>query len=126
MKRIPELRFNLLSIRKLDNEGYDNSFSANEWKLKKGSMVVAKGKRNSNLYIVQLGVSKCYINTCDNDSSSEFWYKCLGHMSERSLSILANKNVLYGVSDAKLRKCSHCLASKQRRVSFMSSEPKRK
>jgi hypothetical protein len=30
----------------LDNEGYDNSFSGNEWKLKKGSMVVAKGKKN--------------------------------------------------------------------------------
>ena len=47
-------------------------------------------------------------------------------MSEKGLSILAKKNVLNGVSDAKLRKCSHCLAGKQRRVSFMSSEPKRK
>ncbi|WJX48823.1 hypothetical protein P8452_35337 [Trifolium repens] len=126
VKHIPELRFNLLSVGKLDNEGYDNSFSGNEWKLKKGSMVVARGKRNSNLYVVQLGVSKCYINTCDNDSSSELWHKRLGHMSEKSLSILAKKNVLNGVSDARLKKCSHCLAGKQRRVSFMSSEPKRK
>ncbi|KAK2410217.1 putative mitochondrial protein [Trifolium repens] len=89
-------------------------------------MVVARGKRNSNLYVVQLGVSKCYINTCDNDSSSELWHKRLGHMSEKGLSILAKKNVLNGVSDARLKKCSHCLAGKQRRVSFMSSEPKRK
>lgn len=119
MKHILELRFNLLSIGKLDNEGYDNSFSANEWKLKKGSMVIAKGKRNSNLYIVQLGVSKCCINTCDNDSSSELWRKRLSHMSEKGLSILAKKNVLYGVSDAKMRKCSHHLVSKQRRFLYV-------
>ncbi|WJX13388.1 hypothetical protein P8452_03779 [Trifolium repens] len=98
VKHIPELRFNLLSVGKLDNEGYDNSFSGNEWKLKKGSMVVARGKRNSNLYVVQLGVSKCYINTCDNDSSSELWHKRLGHMSEKAKTSFP----------------------------FMSSEPKRK
>ncbi|GAA0152799.1 hypothetical protein LIER_37564 [Lithospermum erythrorhizon] len=57
-KHIPDLRFNLLSVGKLDDEGFENSFSRDEWKLKKGSMVVAKGKRLSNLYVVQLGVSK--------------------------------------------------------------------
>lgn len=50
----------------------------------------------------------------------------MGHLSEKGLSILAKKNVLYGVFDAKLRKCSHCLAGKKKRVFFMSSEPKRK
>lgn len=67
-----------------------------------------------------------YINTCDNDSSYELWHKRLDHMSEKCMRILEKKNVLYGVSDEKLRNCSHCLAGKQRRVSFMLSEPKRK
>jgi hypothetical protein len=35
VKHIPGLQFNLLSVEKLDNEGYDNSFLDNEWKLKK-------------------------------------------------------------------------------------------
>lgn len=88
--------------------------------------MVAKGKRNSNLYIFQLGVSNSYINTCDNDNSSELWHKRLGYMSGEDLSILENKNVLYGVSDAKMRKCSYCLVGKQRQVSFMSFKLKRK
>lgn len=119
MKHVPELRFNLLSTRKLDNEGYDNYLPGNEWKLKKGSKVVDKGKRNSNLYIVQLGVSKCYINTCDNDNSYELWHVRLGHMSEKGLSILEKKNVLYGISDSKLRKYFPFLMGKKRRLFFM-------
>lgn len=50
----------------------------------------------------------------------------LSHMSEKGLNILAKKNVFYGVSDEKLRTCSHCIVGKQILVSFMSSEPKRK
>ena len=74
--------------------------------------MVAKGKRNLNLYVVQLRVLKCYINTYDNDSSFELWHKSLGHISENGLSILEKKNVLYGVSDAKLRKYLHYLTGK--------------
>ena len=89
-------------------------------------MVIAKGKRQANLYIVRTGISKCYINTCENDSSSELWHKRLGHMSEKGLAILTKKNMLSGVSDVHLKRCSHCLAGKQRRVSFRSSAPMRK
>lgn len=74
--------------------------------------MVAKGKRNSNLYTLQLGVSKWNINTCDSDNSSELRHKHLDHMSDKGLSNLAKKNMLYGVSYENLRKCSHCLASK--------------
>lgn len=126
VKHIPDLRFNLLSVGKLDDDGYYNSFSGDEWKLKKGSMVIVKGRRHSNLYIVRTGISKRYINTCEDDSSSELWHKRLSHMSEKGLSILAKKNVLSGISNVQLKRCPHCLAGKQRRVSFKSSAPTRK
>lgn len=126
VKHIPNLRFNLLSVGKLTDEGYCSSFLGNEWKLTKGSMLVAREKKCSNLYVAKFEISKYYMNTCENDSSSELWHQRLGHMSEKGLSILAKKNVLSGVSNARLKQCLHCLAGKQRRVSFKSSESKRK
>ena len=54
------------------------------------------------------------------------WYKRLGHMSEKGMSLLSKRNVLSGVHDVHLKKCSHCLAGKQNRVSFKSHPPSRK
>nr|GEY22327.1 retrovirus-related Pol polyprotein from transposon TNT 1-94 [Tanacetum cinerariifolium] len=41
-------------------------------------------------------------------------------MSEKGMSILSKKNVLSGVHDINLKKCSHCLAGKQTRRAFKS------
>ena len=37
----PEMRLNLISVGKLDDKGYCNTFSEGKWKLTKGSLVVA-------------------------------------------------------------------------------------
>ncbi|GJS93442.1 retrovirus-related pol polyprotein from transposon TNT 1-94 [Tanacetum coccineum] len=39
------------------------------------------------------------------------------------MSILSKKNVLSGVHDINLKKCSHCLAGKQTRLAFKSRSP---
>ncbi|GJV14657.1 putative RNA-directed DNA polymerase [Tanacetum coccineum] len=44
-------------------------------------------------------------------------------MSEKGMSILSKKNVLSGVHDINLKKCSHCLAGKQTRLAFKSRSP---
>ncbi|GJX84109.1 putative RNA-directed DNA polymerase [Tanacetum coccineum] len=56
----------------------------------------------------------------DNDDMIELWHKRLGHMSEKGMSILSKKNVLSGVHDINLKKCSHYLAGKQTRGAFKS------
>ncbi|GKB32555.1 putative RNA-directed DNA polymerase [Tanacetum coccineum] len=47
------------------------------------------------------------------------------HRSSKGMSILSKKNVLSGVHDINLKKCSHCLAGKQTRLAFKSSSPLR-
>nr|GFD31001.1 retrovirus-related Pol polyprotein from transposon TNT 1-94 [Tanacetum cinerariifolium] len=51
---------------------------------------------------------------------TKLWHKRLGHMSEKGMSILSKMNVLSGVHDINLKKCSHCLAGKQTRRAFKS------
>ncbi|GJW49182.1 retrovirus-related pol polyprotein from transposon TNT 1-94 [Tanacetum coccineum] len=50
--------------------------------------------------------------------TESYGIKRLGHMSEKGMSILSKKNVLSGVHDINLKKCSHCLAGKQTRCDF--------
>ncbi|TXG70578.1 hypothetical protein EZV62_005513 [Acer yangbiense] len=126
VKHIPDIRLNLISAGKLDDEGFCNTFSDGHWKLTKGSMIVARGKKCSSLYFMQAKVSDCIINTVDNESTTELWHRRLGHMSEKGLMVLAKKNLLSGMKNAPLKKCAHCLAGKQNRVAFKTSPPSRK
>ena len=51
LKHVPDVRLNLLSVGKLCDENYNNSFAGDSWKLTKGSMVVGRGTKHSTLYI---------------------------------------------------------------------------
>ncbi|GKE95032.1 putative RNA-directed DNA polymerase [Tanacetum coccineum] len=72
------------------------------------------------LYMTHPKISKSIVNAIDNDDMTELWHKRLGHMSEKGMSILSKKNVLSGVYDINLKKCSHYLAGKQTRRAFKS------
>ena len=45
VRHVPNIRFNLISIGRLDDEGFTNSFCESKWKLTKGSLVVTRGKK---------------------------------------------------------------------------------
>ena len=53
VRHVPDIRLNLISTGKLDDEGYDNKFGDGIWKLTKGSLVVAKCKKTHTLYSMQ-------------------------------------------------------------------------
>ncbi|KAG8370165.1 hypothetical protein BUALT_Bualt14G0088900 [Buddleja alternifolia] len=125
VKHIPSVRLNLLSVGKLCGEKYDSLFSGDTWKLCKGVMVLARGKQHSNLYLTRAKVIRDSVNAVESndriiesDDKTELWHRRLSHISEKGLDCLAKKNVLHGVKRAKLEKCAHCFAGKQRRVSF--------
>ena len=126
VKHIPDIRMNLISTGKLDDEGFCNTFRDSQWKLTRGSMVIAKGKKSSSLYLMQARVIDSSINAVDDDSTVELWHNRLGHMSEKGLMILAKKNLLSGMKKGSLKKCAHCLAGKQTRVAFKTLRHTRK
>ncbi|KAK8527579.1 hypothetical protein V6N12_054785 [Hibiscus sabdariffa] len=126
VRHAPDIRLNLISAGRLDDEGFCNTFSDGQWKLTKGSLVVARGKKSSNLYLMKASTSRDTVNMTVNDSSTELWHKHLSHMSEKGLNCLAKKNQLSRLKNATLKNCAYCLAGKQRRVSFSSRPPHRK
>jgi transposase InsO family protein len=126
VKHIPDIRLNLISVGKLDDDGYCSTFHNGQWKLTRGAMVVTRAHKFSTLYMLQAKLSKGIINAMDDESSTELWHKRLAHVSEKGLEILAKKNLLSGMKSAPLKKCTHCLAGKQNRVSFKSSPSTRK
>ncbi|KAK8548084.1 hypothetical protein V6N12_061007 [Hibiscus sabdariffa] len=70
----------------LDDEGIFNTFSDVKWKLTKGSLVVARRKKSSNLYLMQVSNSRDIVNVTVNDSSTELWHKRLRKQRRVSFS----------------------------------------
>ncbi|GLT31041.1 hypothetical protein SLA2020_058080 [Shorea laevis] len=97
-----------------------------KWKLTKGSFVVARESKSSNLYLMQDSISSGSINVVGKDESSELWHKRLSHLSAKGIDCLAKKEVLSRLKEAKLEKCIHCLVGKQKRVSFKNHPPSRR
>ncbi|GJV38920.1 putative RNA-directed DNA polymerase [Tanacetum coccineum] len=123
VKHVSDMRLNIISTGLLDEDGYHNSSGNGLWKVILGSLIVVREKRESKLYMTHSKISKSIVNAVDNDDMTELWHKRLGHMSEKGMSILSKKNVLSGVHDINLKKCSHCLAGKQTRLAFKSRSP---
>ena len=51
VRHIPDLRRNLIFVGQLDDEGHAILFVVGTWKVTKGSMVLACGKKTSTLYM---------------------------------------------------------------------------
>ncbi|KAK2998010.1 hypothetical protein RJ639_025476 [Escallonia herrerae] len=86
---------NLISVSGLDREGYFVAFGEKQWKVIKGSMVVARENQKTTL-----------------------WHHRLGHLSESGMKILHSKNALPGMKNIQLDFCEGCVYGKQKRVSF--------
>ena len=126
VKDVPKMRFNLISIEKFDDEGYNNYLGGGQWKLCKGSLILARGKKISTLYMTDARLVKGDAVVVENENSTELWHKRLGHMNEKGLQILAKEQLLPNNKGMALMPCTYCLIEKQRRVSFEKSSSSRK
>ncbi|RDX79127.1 hypothetical protein CR513_40483, partial [Mucuna pruriens] len=101
VKHAPNVRFNLIFVHMLDDGGYDNHFGYGKWKLTKDSA-----------------------NAMDMETS--LWHQSLSHITKKGLNCLAKKDMLPGLKNIELEKCSHCMVGKQIRISFRKHPPLRK
>ena len=53
VKHDPDIPLNLISVGQLDDDGYHNDLCNGQWKLAKGSLILARGRKHSNLYVTQ-------------------------------------------------------------------------
>jgi hypothetical protein len=85
VRHISNLRLNLISGDVLDKDGFKHYLGGGEWKLNKGSMIVAIGKSCNSLYRTQAKVLKNGLNAVQAGNFVNLWHQRLGHMSEKGL-----------------------------------------
>ena len=56
VQHVSDIRLNLISIGKLDDEGYESYFGKQRWTLTKGSLVMTRGKKTKSLYTTEAKV----------------------------------------------------------------------
>ncbi|CAN0916956.1 Retrovirus-related Pol polyprotein from transposon TNT 1-94, partial [Linum grandiflorum] len=112
VRHVPDMRLNLISVDKLDCEGYCHIFNNGQWKLTKGALVVARGKKESKLYVTEAKISLEAANSTEIVDTVALWHKRLGHKSEKSMVKLARKKAILGLDQVHLERCVDCLAGK--------------
>ena len=112
VKHATDIPLNLISVGQLDDDSYHNDLFNGKWKLTKGSLILARGRKHSNLYVTQGSILGNYINLVESETLSELWHRRLSHMSERGITCLDKKNLLAGMKQTKVKRYVHCLAGK--------------
>jgi hypothetical protein len=77
----PSLEKNLISMGQLDDEGYDITFKYKKWKVSRGAMIMAHGKKTGSLYMTTNACGSIAVATSKEDPN--LWHQRLGHMSEK-------------------------------------------
>ncbi|KAE8735455.1 hypothetical protein F3Y22_tig00000340pilonHSYRG00428 [Hibiscus syriacus] len=116
VRHIPGLKRNLISVGQLDGEGYSTTFSGCEWKITKGALVIARGKKTDTLYVTSN--LENIITVADVDGKSNLWHQRLGHMSEKGMKILLSKGKLPDLKNVDVGLCEYCIFGKQKKVDF--------
>jgi hypothetical protein len=93
VRRVPELRKNLISAGKLESESCISIFTDKMWKVIKGSLVIAKGEKVGTLYLCT-GNTDSSISLDSIGVDATLWHHRLGHMSEKGMQILHKINLL--------------------------------
>ncbi|GKC02913.1 retrovirus-related pol polyprotein from transposon TNT 1-94 [Tanacetum coccineum] len=106
VRYIPGLKRRLISVGQLDEEGYHVGFGDQQWKVTKGSLVVARGNKRESLYMVE--------------------HQRLGDMSRIGMNMLAFKGNVPDVRKVDINFCKLGGLGKQKKLSFIMSEKTRK
>ena len=72
VRHVPDIRLNLISTGRLDDEGFTHYFGESKWKLTKGFLIVARGKKVNSFYIMEAKLYKEEINAIQKGESIDF------------------------------------------------------
>ena len=125
VRHVPDLCLNMISVHMLDNDGYNHFISSGNWKLTKGSLVVARGRLCCSLYKTQVKVCGGQLNAIDDDTSLDLWHKHLANMSEKELQLLTKKSLIPMTKDKSSNPYDYCLFGKQHRVSSQKNSTRK-
>jgi hypothetical protein len=109
---VPDLDVNLMSVGKLDQNGYQVKFKKGEVYVQKDGNTVAIGKRNGRMYELKGRKLESQANLSEVKSET-IWHMCLGHISTAGLQKL--KGMVNGFSENVVKEnvCLVCVEGKQ-------------
>ncbi|XP_014627753.1 uncharacterized protein LOC114375550 [Glycine soja] len=102
-------------MRQLDDEGHYTTFGDGAWKVKKGNLVVARGKKSESLYMI---ADEDIVVVTEAVNNSTLWHQRLGHMSEKGMKLMAAKGKLSSLKHVDVGVCENYIFGKQKKVSF--------
>ena len=117
VRHVPKLKRILIFVSQLYAQGF-LTLLTDTWKITKGSMIIAKGNKVGNLYVVETNDEVGAAMTIA-DSNAALWHQRLGHMRKKGLEVMLNCDQLLGLQLADLEFCEHFLHGKQKCVIFL-------
>lgn len=103
----PDVRCNLFSIRKVDMAGMEVFFKNSGVKVLKDGKVVASGRRRGMQYEMDFYAKKedaASLYSCGKiRKDNELWHQRFGHLSEKNLENIMQKNMVNGLEQKTTR-----------------------
>jgi hypothetical protein len=123
VRHIPDLTKNLISVGQLASEGYTTVFQGDDWKISKGAMTIARGKKSGTLYKT---ARTCHLIAIAANENPNLWHQRLGHMSEKGMKIMHSKGKLPSLWSIEIDICEDYLESRKEPAFRQVEEPQRK
>ena len=95
------------------------TFTSDSSKMTKGTMVMARAKKESTLYVTSSSNGAILVTFSEVDMTT--WHCRLGHMSEKGMKVLLSKGMLPGLESIDLDLWEDCILEKQMKVGFMKT-----
>lgn len=124
---VPGMKYNLFSIRRLDQLGMEVVFAKNEARIKRHGEVVCCAGRRDRLYELNVEIKK-QVNSevlisVKPMNEVELWHRRYGHIGKSGLSKLISGRMVNGLElknsvDAGGAVCAPCMKGKQTRKPF--------
>ncbi|KAG8489926.1 hypothetical protein CXB51_015938 [Gossypium anomalum] len=118
VRYVPDLRKNLISLSILDLKGCRINIESSGIKVSRGALILLKGKRIDNLYILEgstvIGEIGCPSSFTEL-KSTRLEQRQLGHRRKKGMTVLLKRGSLL---NAGFEKLGHCVRENQTRISF--------
>ncbi|WVZ07788.1 hypothetical protein V8G54_021134 [Vigna mungo] len=72
VRHIPDLTKNLISVGQLANDGYTTIFHGDNWKISKGAMTIARGRKSGTLYKTE---GACHLIAVAMNENPNLWHR---------------------------------------------------
>ena len=121
---VPTITKNLVSVGQLVEQGMQVRFNNNKCFIEKDGRVIAKGRRDGRLFILDSNEVKpaMYAEGLKTETNIELWHKRIGHVNLQRLRGMQSKGLVLGLPafDSKRvdRVCEACQLGIQNRLPF--------